>query len=37
MDQESLSGGFYGERLGELDWSSLAGTCGLIYYYKICT
>ena len=33
MDQESLSGGFYGERPRELNWSSLAGTCALIYYY----
>ena len=34
MDQE-LSDGFGGERPRELNWSSLAGTCALIYYY-IC-
>ena len=27
--------GYDGERPRELDWSSLAGTCGLLYYY-IC-
>ena len=41
MDRESLSGGFYGERPGELNCSSLAGTCGLIYtgmilYVHVC-
>ena len=28
--------GWYGEKPRELNWSSLAGTCALIYYY-ICS
>ena len=32
MDQESLIWWLYGERPRELNWSSLAGTCALIYY-----